>query len=185
MLSLPPSLGRPLPAALALGAAASAALLAGAHAFERIGGYAPCLLCLDQREVHWVALTVALASLGLLKLKARRLALAGLGVLCLVFAFSAGLATYHAGAEWGWWEGPAACAASGAVDIPTAGGLLESLDKPGPSGPPCTEAAWRMLGLSMAGYNALISAALSAAAALAGLAALDVLRGVDAGRRRS
>jgi len=60
-----------LPAAWpALALAASAAMLATAHAFERLGGYAPCLLCLKQREVYWVAGGIALAGLVLLRTRA-------------------------------------------------------------------------------------------------------------------
>ena len=60
-----------LPAAWpVLALAASAAMLATAHAFERLGGYAPCLLCLKQREVYWVAGGIAFAGLVLLRTRA-------------------------------------------------------------------------------------------------------------------
>ncbi|MEM9989083.1 MAG: disulfide bond formation protein B, partial [Pseudomonadota bacterium] len=87
---------------------------------------------------------------------------AGLGALTLVYLFSTGLATYHAGVEWGFWEGPAACA-SGPPDMNITGAdLLKSLEGPSTfTGPPCETAPWRLFGLSMAGYNALISLALA------------------------
>ena len=146
--------------------AVSAGLIAGAHAFERIGDMAPCLLCLDQREVHWTALGAAAILLGFARFGAARVVAAGLGALALVYAFSAGLAGFHAGVEWGFWPGPDACAPVTAADRAgvDAGSLLGSLDEPGPEGPSCSLAAWRMLGVSMAGYNALISLALAAAA---------------------
>ena len=164
---------------LTLCALASAGLLAGAHAFERIGGMAPCLLCLDQREAHWAALAVAAAMLGFALAGARRVVAAGLAALALVYLFSTGLAAYHAGAEWGFWPGPAACAA-GAVDMTgvTADDLFGSLDEGG--SPTCTEAAWRLMGVSMAGWNALASLAL---AGLAAGACVLFARRMDAGLR--
>ena len=145
---------------LALCAAASAALLAGAHAFERIGGLPPCLLCLDQREAHWAALFVAAVMLGFAVAGARRVVAAGLAALALVYAASTGLAGYHAGVEWGFWPGPAACAA-GDPDLSgiTPDDLFASLDQGG--APSCGEAPWRMLGVSMAGWNALASLGLA------------------------
>ncbi|MEM9421056.1 MAG: disulfide bond formation protein B, partial [Pseudomonadota bacterium] len=35
--------------------------------------------------------------------------------------------------------------------------VLASLSTPGPAGPSCNEAAWRLMGISMAGYNTLAS----------------------------
>ncbi|MEM9234513.1 MAG: disulfide bond formation protein B [Pseudomonadota bacterium] len=142
-----------------------AALLASAHLFERVGGLVPCLLCLDQREVHWTALTVAGLGLVANLFGLGRMAMAaGLAALTLVLLWSTGLAGYHAGVEWDFWDGPMACAstagAAPSVDVdPT--DILGSLDSAGPTGPSCEEAAWRMFGISMAGYNALISLGLA------------------------
>lgn len=151
----------------ALALAASAAMLATAHAFERFGGYAPCLLCLKQREVYWVAGTLALASLALARapLGAHLRPWMSLG-LAIVFLFGAGLAAYHAGAEWKWWPGPGACAgAGGTVSSLDMSGLLDGSLKVKP--PACDEAAWRLLGLSMAGWNVLVSLGLTFAGLLA------------------
>ena len=72
-----------------------------------------------------------------------------------------GSATYHAGVEWKWWAGPTEC--SGALDnLGSAGDLLKQLESI--SVVRCDEAAWRFLGLSLAGYNVLISLALAAIA---------------------
>ncbi len=151
----------------ALALAASGVMLATAHGFERLGGYAPCLLCLQQRQVYWAAAGLAFA--GALWLRHPRgaglrpwLALA----LAAVFLFGAALAAYHAGVEWKWWPGPGACAGGGGsvADLDMSGLLDGSLRvKP----PACDEAAWRLLGLSMAGWNALISLALGATGLLA------------------
>lgn len=145
---------------LLLGAMVSAALLAGAHAFETFGHYPPCELCLRQREVHWAALTVGL--LGYLAARYRpTLARPVCLLLGLVFLASFALAGYHTGVEWKWWPGPATCT-GGHHKAVTAADMARLL-----SGAPdhivqCDEAAWRMLGISMAGYNALISLLMAA-----------------------
>ena len=74
------------------------------------------------------------------------------------------VAAYHAGAEWKFWPGPQTCAA-GRVPVLTGADILDALSKKGHP-PSCEEAAWRMAGISMAGYNALISAALAGASFL-------------------
>ena len=73
------------------------------------------------------------------------------------------LGVFHAGIEWKWWVGPQEC--SGAPQLGGPGDLLKRLQSINITR--CDEAAWRFLGISLAGYNALISAAL-AAVALAG-----------------
>src|SRR3954470_5496264 len=84
----------------------SALMLAIAHAFETFGGLAPCILCLQQRDVYWTAMGVAAVGLALGFTPAgrrfERLFAAGLGVIFLV---GMGIAIRHAGAEWGWWPG--------------------------------------------------------------------------------
>ncbi len=94
----------------------------------------------------------------------RLLAAGFFAMISLVMLYGAGLGVYHAGVEWRLWEGPAACA-SGAAAPASAGAMLESLQA-GNIAPSCTEAVWRFLGLSFAGWNAIIAAGL---ALLAGL----------------
>jgi len=160
--------------ALAASAASSMALLAGAMLFERLG-YAPCELCLDQRQAHWTALVIAIAALFLsIAARARRAAAAGAGALALVYLISAGLAGYHAGVENGFWPGPASCSGGGRAGPIVAESLAGALQ--GPAGPSCSEAAWRFLGVSMAGYNMLASMALFALTALAALGAWRTAR---------
>jgi disulfide bond formation protein DsbB len=148
---------------------ASAAMLAIAHAFETFGGLAPCTLCLKQREVYWWAGGLALAFMVIVRLPGGpRLRQATCWILGLVFLVGAGIAVYHAGAEWKFWPGPTTCASAGsaAVGADAMSALLQGAKIRGPS---CDKAAWVFLGLSMAGWNALISlalAGLSAAAAL-------------------
>ena len=166
-------------------AGASAALLIGAHLFESVGGLAPCALCLDQREAHWTGLT--LSSIGLviaLLLRWRRAAIATVGACALVYLVSAGLAFYHAGVENHYWPGPATCSGGGPIEIGP-GGLADVLTQK-PAGPSCTEAAWRMLGVSMAGYNLLISSGLFAFCLIAAAsAARDERRSVHGKRLES
>jgi disulfide bond formation protein DsbB len=147
---------------------ASAAMLAIAHAFETFGGLAPCTLCLRQREVYWVAATVALVAMLVVRLRggARWRAPANL-ILALIFLVGAGVAAYHAGAEWKWWPGPTACASTGgAVSADAMAGLLAG-NKITP--PACDEAAWVFAGLSMAGWNVLISLGLAGLSILAAM----------------
>lgn len=146
--------------------AASALLLAIAHAFETIGGLAPCTLCLRQREVYWVAASIALAGMVIVRLpRGRRWRAAFDGLLALTFLVGAGFAIYHAGAEWKWWPGPSACASTGGgVNAAAIADLLEGAKiKP----PACDQAAWVFAGLSMAGWNALISLGLAGLSLLA------------------
>ena len=81
---------------------------------------------------------------------------AGLAVVALATLGNAGLAAYHAGVEWGFWQGPTDC--TGPVgNLGSAGNLLERLDTV--KVVRCDEVQWKFLGLSLAGYNVLISLA--------------------------
>ncbi|MET0546990.1 MAG: disulfide bond formation protein B [Caulobacterales bacterium] len=138
---------------------ASAFMLAAAHAFEAYG-YPPCKLCYDQRNVYWAVIAISIAALILQRVKSSdKIARIFAVLLGLAFLWGAGVAFYHAGVEWKFWPGPATCTGgAGRWDNLDVGKALE--------GPQlvvmCDEAAWRLLGLSMAGYNGLISAGLGA-----------------------
>ena len=139
-------------------AAAAAATLAGAWFFELVLGLAPCPLCLDQRVPYYIAVPLGLAIGWLARDRSRApLARLGLALLGLILLIGAGYGVYHAGVEWGFWQGPTACA--GATSAP-AGSILSSL-KSTQRIVSCTEAAWRFLGISLAGYNVLIAGTLS------------------------
>lgn len=145
---------------------ASLSMLAIAHAFETFGGLAPCTLCLRAREVYWVAAGVALAGYLVVRLpQGGRWKAAFNGALALIFAVGVGVAVYHAGAEWKFWPGPTACASGGGgVSAADMNALLQGAKiKP----PACDEAAWVFLGLSMAGWNGLVSLGLTALSVLA------------------
>ena len=149
----------------ALALAAGMALVVGtALAFEHVGGFIPCALCLEQRTPYYAGVPVLLAgalaaALGWPAPVARG-ALVAAG---LLMAYGLYLGVYHAGVEWAFWQGPADCAAVAASGIATdAGSLLADLDAITP--PACGEAAGRFLGLSFAGWNAVASLGLAAAA---------------------
>jgi disulfide bond formation protein DsbB len=139
---------------------ASAAMLAIAHAFETFGHLPPCNLCLKQREVYWVAGTVALIALALGRTPIRaRIWGPPNALLGFIFLFGAGIAFYHAGVEWQWWPGPQSCTAtSGGA---TSAGMEALLRGEKINPPACDKVLWSFLGLSMAGWNCLISAKLS------------------------
>ena len=157
-----------------LAALASGAMLAAAHLFQRFG-YEPCQLCLRQREAYWIALPLAAAGWALMgsRPELRRVVPA---LLALVFLTGFGVAAYHAGVEWGWWPAPPTCgAAGGSAD---AGDVAAMLRGERVRYVMCDKAAWSLLGLSMAGWNALASLG------LAGLGLLSALRAPAASRRR-
>ncbi|MFN3972661.1 MAG: disulfide bond formation protein B [Gemmobacter sp.] len=138
---------------IAVAAGGSAALLLGALAFQYIGGLHPCVLCIWQRWPHLAAVLIGLVAL---MLPGRVLPLLGAGAALA----TAGIGAYHAGVEWGWWEGLASCSA-GSI----AGLSVEDLLNPNVAvGAPvrCDAVAWSLAGLSMAAWNVVLSLALAA-----------------------
>ena len=140
-------------------ALASLALLGVAHGFETFGHLPPCQLCLKQRDVYWAALWIGVLGWRLeLAIPGRRFGAVFAALLALVFLFQAGLAGYHAGVEWKWWPGPQSCSGQGKASVEDLTALLNGARIKGPS---CEVAAWRGLGLSMAGWNALAALGLA------------------------
>ena len=141
--------------ALLLGMAATVGTALG---FEHIGGYIPCMLCLQQRIPYYAGMPVAVLALAAIWLRwppaVPRLLLAVIGLLMTV---GLGLAIYHSGVEYGWWLGPASCGAV-ASPVSTGKGILDAINTTIP--PSCDSAAWRdpVVGLSFAGWNVLASA---------------------------
>lgn len=132
--------------------------------FEKIGGYIPCMLCLQQRIPYYIGVPLMTVTFILALLRFPRLMTRGLlasgGVLML---YSFYLGAFHAGVEWGWWAGPHDC---GVVVAPETGeggsGILDAINTVIP--PSCDAAALRVFGLSFAGWNAVASLLLSAVA---------------------
>ena len=145
-------------AAIAVAFAGLAAII-GAFYFQYALGLQPCPLCLDQRVAYYVSIPLAvLVALGASVGASRKVLTSALVVIAAAMLFNAGLGAYHAGIEWKFWAGPADC--SGPLNsLGSTGGLLTQLQNIRVVR--CDEAAWRYLGLSLAGYNVLISLALA------------------------
>ena len=142
---------------LVICALASATLLLGAFLFEHVGGMEPCSLCIWQRWAHLGV--IAAAAAGLLMLPPRAALLLTLAAALTSF----GVAGYHAGVEWQLWEGPAGCTASLASSASAADLVDQLLATPVVR---CDDVPWSLFGLSMAGWNALLSLDISAVALL-------------------
>jgi disulfide bond formation protein DsbB len=156
---------RPQSDALAIGALAFVTI-AGAWIFEALG-YPPCDLCLEQRYAYYVGVPLAVVVFALATLRIHRTLLGALfWLLALIFAANVALAIYHSGVEAQLWQGPTAC--TGALDASTGGNLLEQLAKV--KVVRCDAVQLRVLGLTLANWNIIISVALTALAARAGLA---------------
>jgi disulfide bond formation protein DsbB len=140
---------------------ASVVILAIAHGFQTFGHMAPCELCLKEREVYWLALAVGVPGFaaGRAWPKSRPWFCAALA---LVFLGGAALSAYHAGAEWKFWPGPAACTGGAGHKVSLAD-MQRLLNGGAMAVPQCDKPAWVFLGLSMAGWNVLLSLALAAA----------------------
>ncbi len=148
----------------------AAALLAAVHALETWGGYPPCELCLHEREVVWTAFYAAMAGLApavLLRARwTRTWARVAVVTVAVAFAVGAVLAAYHAGVEWRWWPGPSACTGGRAGPVSAADVRAVLSGAKTVHMVRCDEAAFRIAGLSLAGWNALVSAALAIASLL-------------------
>ncbi|MBR0756223.1 disulfide bond formation protein B [Bradyrhizobium jicamae] len=140
----------------------AAATLAAAWFFQLVLEILPCPLCLEQRYAYYLAVPLgAVVAFAAAKGAPRPVLLAGLAILALAALANAALGTYHAGVEWGFWPGPTDCSGP-IVDFGKAGSLLDQLDKV--KVVRCDEVQWRFLGISLAGYNVLISLVMAAIA---------------------
>lgn len=134
-----------------IAAAGSAALLAGAFAFQYIGGMAPCQLCLWQRWPHGAAVLIGVI---VLLTGWRWFALLG----AAAAATTAGIGVFHVGVEQKWWAGLASCSGNSIAGI-SATDLLNPDINVAPV-VRCDAIAWQLMGISMAGWNVIISALL-------------------------
>ncbi|HEX2216466.1 MAG TPA: disulfide bond formation protein B [Xanthobacteraceae bacterium] len=152
----------PLATAAMLVAAGGALTILGAWFFEYGLGLAPCPLCLQQRWPYYLAIPLSVAvAVGAAYAAPRTLLIGGLVAAALALFVGAALGAYHAGIEWKWWEGPQDCAGAG-FSGGSAGNLLQRMQTARVVR--CDEAAWRFLGLSLAGWNVLIALSLVALA---------------------
>ena len=142
----------PLGLAKALALLVPAALLAGAYGSQYLGGLAPCEMCYWQRYAHMAGLAFAIAALAAGRLPDRGRSfvwLAALGILA-----SGAIGAYHAGVEAGIFEGFTQCTAT------VGGGSVEDRLTQIMRAPliRCDQVQWSLLGISMAGWNAILSA---------------------------
>ena len=137
----------PLKLAQRLALGIPALLLAGAYVSQYGFGLFPCEMCWWQRYPHFAGLALALVS-TLAAPKRLWIALAALAILA-----SGLIGAFHAGVEYGWWEGLTACTSN----VASGGDALEAI-----MNAPlirCDVAPWTLAGISLAGFNALISVA--------------------------
>jgi len=135
-------------------------VILSALAFEHVGGYIPCKLCLQQREPWYAGIPVMGIALTAVFLKwPNRIARAFVLIAFLLMLYSLFLGVNHSGVEWGWWEGPGDC---GVVEGGISGNVNDLLNQLETTTPPsCDKAALRVLGLSFAGWNAVASLVLA------------------------
>jgi disulfide bond formation protein DsbB len=136
-----------------IAAAGSLALLAGAFAFQYFGGLIPCVLCLYQRWPHAVAVLI-----GVLALRSKGATLPYLGMLAALT--TAAIGVFHVGVEQTWWEGLATCTVDTLTGISGADLLNTDITVGAPVR--CDAIPWQMIGISMAGWNAIASFGLAA-----------------------
>ena len=151
-----------------LGAAAivviiGAATIGGFFFFQYVLGYPPCPLCLDQRMAYYAAVPLAaLLWLGAGYGAQRKVLFLGFLIIAALMLWNTGLSAFHAGVEWKFWPGPQDC--SGPINnFGSAGNMLKQLQSIRIVR--CDEAAWRLFGVSLAGYDVLVSLFLACVAA--------------------
>ena len=125
----------------------SAALLIGAFGFQYLGGLAPCKMCLWQRYPHIAAVAICLVFYVV-----QNRAVAAFGASASLA--TAGIGFFHAGVEQGWWQGPSSCTSSAIEGISTDDLINQIMSAPMVR---CDEIPWALWGLSMAGWNAVLS----------------------------
>jgi disulfide bond formation protein DsbB len=152
---------KPFPLARTLALLIPAALMAGALGAQFLGGLYPCEMCHWQRWPHYAAIGLVLLSFAIPGEVIERMIVLMAAVAILI---SGGIGLFHAGVEYGWWEGMTKCAV-----MPGAGGgsVIDDIMKT-----PlvrCDQAPWTLAGISLAGFNGIISV-------LGGLAIIRLLQ---------
>ncbi len=140
----------------------AAATLGGAWIFQ-LSGIAPCELCLKQRIPYYIGIPLAaITCLASARRQATLLA-PDFIALALLFGFSTLFGVYHAGVEWGFWAGPSDCTGT-LTKASSVDDFMKQLQSVRVVR--CDAVAIRILGLSLAGWNAVISAGLTGLAIL-------------------
>ena len=125
------------------------ALLIGALGSQYIGGLYPCEMCHWQRWPHYAAVPLALLAYATRKNTAPAMLFLSLAMMMILLSGLVGV--FHSGVEYGWWEGLTRCSMP-----PQAGSdfLTDIMETPVIS---CDRAQWELFGISLAGFNAIIS----------------------------
>lgn len=123
-------------------------LLAGALGSQHLGGLYPCEMCHWQRWPHYAAVPLALLAIVL---RDKGMGTVFLWLATVAIFASGAIGVFHAGVEYGWWEGLTSCSTA-----PGGGGdfLTDILATPVIS---CDQPQWTLFGVSLAGFNAIIS----------------------------
>ena len=129
----------------------------GAWGSQLFGGLVPCELCLEQRVAYYWGLPVLAAILLLWNRLPLTVWYVAMATAAAIFAWGTYMGGFHAGVEWGFWPGPTACTGLGSTDLSFGdlGGEIEAVI-------PCDVVQFRFLGISLAGFNALVSLAIVA-----------------------
>ena len=129
----------------------------GAWGSQLFAGLVPCELCLEQRLAYYWGLPVLAAILVLWNRIPLQVWYVAMAVATAIFIWGTYMGAFHAGVEWGFWPGPTACTGLGNPDLSFGdlGGEIEAVI-------PCDHVQFRFLGISLAGYNALVSLAIVA-----------------------
>ncbi|NNM77001.1 disulfide bond formation protein B [Sphingomonas sp. ID1715] len=126
-------------------------LLGGALGSQYLGGLHPCEMCYWQRWPHEAAIALALLAYAIASRPAASRVAVNLAALFI--AASGAIGVFHAGVEYGWWEGLTTCArgpsAASSEDL-----LKAILAAPVVR---CDQAQWTLAGISLAGFNAIFS----------------------------
>ncbi|MBO6919366.1 MAG: disulfide bond formation protein B [Rhizobiaceae bacterium] len=142
------------------GAILMALVVGSALAFEHIGGFIPCALCLEQRMPYYVGIPLMLmAGFTAIFVKPAIFTRGLILIAGLLMVYGVYLGSFHSGVEWGWWPGPESCTTVADGLSMDASNLLGDLNAKRP--PSCDEAAGQFLGLSFAGWNVIASAILA------------------------
>ena len=138
--------------ATALAFALGLAAILGALGSQYIGGLYPCELCLEQRLAYYWGLPLLAVVLVLWTRLPPTVLYIAMALAAAIFVWGTSMGVYHAGVEWGFWPGPTACSGTGvAVSFEQLGNIDAARVVP------CDKVQWTLFGVSLAGYNAVIS----------------------------
>lgn len=129
--------------------------IAGAWGSQLFGGLVPCELCLEQRMPYYWGLPLLALVLILWNRLPRAVWYVGMVLVLLTFVWSAYIAGYHTGVEYGFWPGPTACTGTG-VDV----SFSDLTNINAARVVPCDKIQFSLFGVTLAGANTLISAAI-------------------------